>query len=236
MIASRSKPSPSMAVAVVALVMAMTGGAYAAGATSAKSHKHKKPPTFAQKVLTVVNAHRSQLIGPAGATGGTGTTGTTGTPGPANMITYNATTSVTGTGGATGAGVIVLATVGPFAVVGKCTTYMSSAVAQTYIRATQDGSAVRNQGNGDDEDPFGPTTDTTDDQRGGTDVLGDDPIGDYAEGAPGSPDIAETDDGWTTVLSGDQQTRLLIDPVNASYVGGSSSPACTFYGSIVEAQ
>jgi hypothetical protein len=235
----RTQFSPSMAVALVALVMAMSGGAYAATATSAKGHRKKKP-TFAQQVLKVFAAHRTSFVGPPGSTGSTGSTGA---PGPANTTTYYQAVTTTGSGGASGPGVVTLATIGPFSIIGKCTSYNGGSAARTYIRTTEAQSAVFNTSSYDTVN-LGPSTPIGEYQQGGQNVGGDDPFGPQAVGTAASPVLQDgvqpqngtAPIGPTTALSGDGRTRLILEPAVGSYVGAPpNNPACTFYGSIIEA-
>jgi hypothetical protein len=222
-----------MAVALVALVTAMSGGAYAATATSAKHHKKK--PTFDQRVLKVFTSHHNKFVGPVGSTGPNGSTGSTGATGPANTTTYYQTVNTTGTGGASGPGVVTLATIGPFTIVGKCVAYNGGSSARTYIRTTQSNSALDESASGSDTTAFSPTFDSGQYQQGGQDIVGDAPFGAQADGTAGAPSFQQSDDGPTGTISGDGQTRLILEPEVGSYIGTPPAPACTFYGSIITA-
>jgi len=249
------RPSPALAVATAALILAGTGTAAASGpfAVIAKElglngKQKQQVAAIAGKqiaakapTLTVLNAtNATNAANAANATNATnaGNAATVGGLGPSafvpasRVITYAQTTNAMGTGGASGTGVLTLATVGPFTIVGKCVSYAGGSSARTYIRTTQGNSAV-NLTLADNTDDLTPTTDAGSWQQGGTDVPGDDPIGNQAVGTPGTPSFQESPQGPTSAISGDGQTRLLIQPIVGSYLGAGTAPACTFYGSII---
>lgn len=250
--------SPALAVATVALVVAGSGTAAASGPVAfiakelgltSKEKKQVKSIADGQiaakaPTLTVLNAtnadHAASATDATNATNA-GNANTLGGLGPSafvsssRLITYAQTVNVAGTGGASGTGVVTLATIGPFTIIGKCTSYAGGSAARTYLRTTQGNTAITKTEGGDDTSDLTPTTNTGQWQQGGTDVPGDDPIGPQAVGTSSSPDFEESANGPTTAISGDGQTRLIIQPVVGSYIGAGTPPLCTFYGSIISA-
>jgi hypothetical protein len=208
----RRRPSPALVVATVALVVASSGTAFASGSVA-----------FIAKVVGLNSKQTRQVKSIAD----------TQITDKSHVFTYDQTVNTTGSGGASGAGVVTLAKVGPFTIIGKCATYDGGSDARTYVRTTQANSAVVNSNSGGDTLVFGPTFDSADYQQGGQDVVGDDPIGPQSSGTSGSPSIEQSGDGPLSVVSGDGRTRLIIDPVVGNYLGGGSPSACTFYGWII---
>jgi hypothetical protein len=251
---SKLRPTPSMAVAVMALVFAAGGGAYAANAVTAKSkhhkrHKHHKPAHGdAKKDLALLRSHRSSLRGAKGATGPAGPAGPAGLGGPAgptgaagvSPIVMWHTTAPVGAGGASGTGVVTLATVGPFTLVGKCTETGGKTYAWSYIRTSQEHSAMNDYEKESAED-FGPETEPEDAaQPGGQKVNGDLAIGAFADdvstgGSKGEPLFYGPYDGSVAALSGDLKTYVNAFTSEGTWVGTTGganpeNPACEFNG------
>jgi len=247
------RPSPAMVVAMLALVLAGAGTASANGAVGLIAKELGLTGKQKKQIASIADkqiAAKAPTLSVASATDATDATNATNATNAANatalggfaasafassshFMTYDQTVTATGTGGASGTGVVTLASVGPFTIVGKCTSYSGGSAARTYIRSTQSNTAVTETEGGEDTTDLTPTTNTGQWQQGGTDVPGDDPIGPQAVGTSASPSFAQSTDGPSSAISGDRQTRLVIQPVVGSYVGAATAPACTFYGYII---
>jgi hypothetical protein len=258
------RPTPSMAVAITALVFAASGGAYAAAggpaahATTASVHhaqaaaKKKKKPTTGPRGPRGFRGPAGPA-GPTGAKGATGATGAagatgpqgvagqtgaTGPQGPSHIVTWSQSGVPAGAGGASGTGVVTLATVGPFTILGKCTTDGTNVFAQNYIRTSQNGSSLDDFGrvplqtgtlaNGGFNSN---TTDPSATQTGGTAVPGDIQINKSANNVPNlTMQLQGTLNSATTAISADGATY--INSFESAGVTGSpvASATCFFDG------
>lgn len=254
----RWRPTPSFAVAMVALVIAMTGGAFAATTAATKKKTTTNVSSLvARDVRAYFNSHRGLFLGPRGAAGVNGTngkngingaagaSGATGAPGPAGathiQVWHIGTTP--GAGGSSGTGVVTLATIGPFTLIGKCTTSSGNTYAFTYLRVGQAHSEIddyENQGNVHDVGPTSVDGSTT--QPGGSNVPGDFQVGDGSSdrllGSNTSPGFEGTSGGSTSALSGDSATYLDAFSSQGVYIGTTSganpgASPCLFDGYVM---
>jgi hypothetical protein len=247
-----------MAVAITALVFAASGGAYAAAGgpaahASAASHanattaKKKKPKTGPRgpRGFTGPAGH----TGPAGATGATGTTGTTGAKGatgatgsqgiqglvgstgaagPSHIVTWLVQNVPTGPGGASGPEVKTLATVGPFTLLGKCTSNGTIVTGQNYIRTSQTNS-MESDNTRSTNPVFSPTTNDGLTQPGGTNVTGDIQIG-AASNNTGVAQFLEGPRGNATAAMSADGLTFLTAFTSSGVIGSGTSATCYFAG------
>ena len=236
-------------------------------AKAAASKKKKKKPTTGPRGPRGPRGLRGFAgpaghAGPAGATGATGAagsagakgatgsqgihgnqgqTGATGPAGPGRIFNWSQTgivPPVSGGGGASGAGIVTLAIVGPFTIVGKCTTDGTNVYAQNYIRTSQNGSSLDDFGraalqsgaladggfNDNTQDP------TSTVQTGGQNVLGDIQINKSADNLGGiSAQLQGTLDSMTTAVSQDGLTYLNSFE-SAGVTGSGTNATCYFDG------
>jgi hypothetical protein len=238
-----------MGVALTALVLAASGGAYAASDGSAAAgtsahaakvkikivHRGPRGPRGLRGVAGADGATGATgVTGAHGATGATGTTGSagiqgaTGATGPSHIVTWSVNDVPVGSGGGSGTGVVTLATVGPFTIVGKCTTNSGSFYAQTYLRTSETGDAEQDVAR-NDYDPFNPTTtDLATVQPGGTAVTGDVQIGYVANG---STSFLEGPKGSSTAATS-ASGSLYMDSFESEgiLIGGATSSAPCYFG------
>ena len=190
------------------------------------------------------------LAGAKGATGATGATGSAGAPGAAGKQGIQGIQGVTGpagpshttnwlvqnvapgAGGASGTGVATLATVGPFTLLGKCTTDGTNVYAQDYIRTSQAGSMesdlIRNS-----FPVFSPgTTDTDTTQTGGQAVAGDIQVGRSANNTANAQFLEGPVGDSIAAMSADGSTYL--SSVESNGVIGSGTNATCFFAGYVE--
>lgn len=240
----------------VPLIAGLAGLTLAGGIATAasKAPSPVKACTNAKHVLTLLSggkcAKGSHLVsigvtGPRGAQGAQGIQGVQGVQGtqgiqgiqgktgPSHLVQYNVSAPATGTGGASGDGVVTLATAGPFTLIGKCTTNAGSTYAQTYLRTSVDH-AVMDDYEGNSFSDFSTTSAGTA-QTGGTAVPGDALVG-YSASSTGTAAFTGPNDGSTAAMSPDRVTTVNAFTNAGVFVGvgaGGTPPPCTFSGYIV---
>ena len=239
--APRKRMSYASVAATLALVLALGGGtAWAAHHYLITSTSQIKPNVL--KSLRGYRGYRGYTgkngtngtNGTNGATGATGAPGATGKTGPSHIITWQVNNVAVGSGGASGTGVVTLATVGPFTILGKCTTSGGFYYAQTYLRTSQAGSAENDYWD-KSYGVFGPTTvDTATLQPGGAAVAGDVEVGNQADNSAAGTDnriFYGPYDGSTTALSADGLTYLnAYESVGVLVAGATAAAPCYFGG------
>lgn len=223
-------------VATLALLFAMSGGALAAkhylvtstGQISPKVLKELKKPGARGAIGPAGPA------GPAGATGAAGVNGSPGAQGPQGApgekgekgnaslaaVTWNKTVAVAGASISSPKSV-VLETVGPFTITGRCYLSGEKTVAQTYIESSEAGAVFAETGGIEEELEKGEAIEV-----GGGSAESATSTHEAAFSGPSEGPFAAQNKTGTIALTG--------SPNNGVFLGNKASPACYFSGTITE--
>jgi Collagen triple helix repeat (20 copies) len=173
------------------------------------------------------------IQGLTGAAGAAGPAGAAGAAGSSQTLTWLAPAVPTGPGGALGTtGVVKLMAVGPFTILGKCTTNGANVFAQNYISTSQPNS-MESDNTRADFPVFSPTTvDTVMSQAGGQNVTGDVQIGPVANNV-GVPQFLEGPRGNATAAMSADGLTFLTAFTSSGVIGSGTTATCFFAGNLV---
>lgn len=228
-------------VATLALVFAMAGGAAAASHYLITSSKQISPKVLKELKTTGPRGAAGAVGpgGPAGPSGAAGANGTNGAPGPEGKpgaqgekgntslpaSTYNKTVAAAGAS-ISAPKTVVLETVGPFTITGHCYSAENAnkeptTVAATYIETSELGAV------------FAETGGTQEEWEAIKEPL---PVGEGASSVTAGHNAAFSGPVEGPFAAQNKTGTIALDGTSneAVFLGGKSSPACYFSGTVTE--
>lgn len=220
--------------ATLALVVALCGGtAYAASSWIITSKSQIKPSVLKSLKGKTGPQGLAGTNGATGATGSTGATGAPGAPGPSSIVQWDKTVQTPGTYSSPNG--TVLATVGPFTILGYCYVgdgtpgYEDDENGQTYATTdattSQNNSALSAYSAQEDVDPFNASSGAFEVSESGEAPNTDD---------PSEPAFVGPYDGSFALSTANGSTVVNGFPNQGVYMQGASGPACSYSGYLVK--